>query len=123
MTGSPPATHRAVVYTGPRVFAVVDVPRPQPGPGQVLLRVLVAGLCGTDLHLHDGEFGPTYPLTPGHEFVGEVVEVGPPAGPDAGRDLLGHRVVVDNTGTREDLRDRVTEVFEKLTARSGEDGR
>ncbi len=31
--------------------------------------------------------------------------------------------VVDNTGTREDLRDRVTEVFEKLTARSGEDGR
>ena len=57
--------------------------------------MLVAGVCGTDLHLHHGEFGPTYPLTPGHEFVGEVVAVG--AGSDAG--LIGHRVVVDNTAS------------------------
>jgi D-arabinitol dehydrogenase (NADP+) len=61
----------------------------------VLLKVLVAGVCGTDLHLHAGEFGPTYPLTPGHEFVGEVVEVG--SGAAGG--IHGHRVVVDNTAS------------------------
>jgi len=37
--------------------------------------VLRAGVCGTDRHLHVGEFGPTYPLTPGHESTGTVREV------------------------------------------------
>lgn len=86
---------RAVVYERPGHFEVRDVPVPQPGPGEVLLRVLVAGVCGTDLHLHAGEFGPAYPLTPGHEFVGEVVAVGPGA-PES---LLGRRQVVDNTAS------------------------
>jgi D-arabinitol dehydrogenase (NADP+) len=84
---------RAVIYDRPEHFEVREVPTPVPGPGEVLLKVLVAGVCGTDLHLHVGEFGPTYPLTPGHEFVGEVVALG--VGAD--EDLLGHRVVVDNT--------------------------
>jgi D-arabinitol dehydrogenase (NADP+) len=75
---------------------VRELPVPEPGPGEVLLRVLVAGVCGTDLHLHAGEFGPTYPLTPGHEFVGEVVAAG--EGAD-GAALVGHRVVVDNTAS------------------------
>src|SRR5215210_1866642 len=86
---------RAVVYDRPENFAVCDIPVPEPGPGQVLLAVLVAGVCGTDLHLHAGEFGPSYPLVPGHEFVGEVTAVGD--GVDTG--LLGHRVVVDNTAS------------------------
>ena len=86
-------TMRAVVYDRPGSFAVRELPIPEPGPGEVRLRVLVAGVCGTDLHLHHGEFGPTYPLIPGHEFVGEVVA----AGSSADQDLLGHRVSVDNT--------------------------
>ena len=89
------STMRAVVYDRPEQFEVREVAIPEPGPGEVLLKVVVAGVCGTDLHLHHGEFGPTYPLTPGHEFVGEVVAVG--AGSDA--DLIGHRVVVDNTAS------------------------
>ncbi|MGI8458807.1 MAG: zinc-dependent alcohol dehydrogenase family protein [Propionibacteriaceae bacterium] len=88
-------TMRAVVYDRPGRFELREVPIPEPGPGEVRLRVLVAGVCGTDVHLHAGEFGPSYPLTPGHEFVGEVVAVGP--GVDA--DLRGHRVVVDNTAS------------------------
>ncbi len=48
--------------------------------GEVRLRVLVTGVCGTDVHLHDGEFFPVYPLVPGHEVVGVV-------------DLLGEGVV------------------------------
>ena len=84
---------RAVVYDRPGEFRVRQVPDPQAGPGQVLLRVLVAGVCGTDLHLHHGEFGPTYPLVPGHEIVGEVVACG--EGVPGG--WLGRRVTVDNT--------------------------
>lgn len=87
-------TTRAVVYDGPGSFEVRSGPVPRPGPGEVLLRVVVAGVCGTDLHLHAGEFGPTYPLTPGHEVVGEVVELG------AGADLrVGQQVVFDNTAS------------------------
>jgi D-arabinitol dehydrogenase (NADP+) len=89
------STMRAVVYDRPENFAVCEIPVPEPGPGQVLLAVLVAGVCGTDLHLHAGEFGPSYPLIPGHEFVGDVTAVGD--GVDTG--LLGHRVVVDNTAS------------------------
>jgi threonine dehydrogenase-like Zn-dependent dehydrogenase len=42
----------------------------------VLLRVTAAGVCGTDVHLVAGEFGPVYPLTPGHEIAGVVTGVG-----------------------------------------------
>jgi D-arabinitol dehydrogenase (NADP+) len=88
-------TMKAVVYDEPGHFLVRQVPIPLPAFGELLLRVLVAGVCGTDLHLHAGEFGPTYPLTPGHEFVGEVVSVGP----GVNEDLVGHRFVVDNTAS------------------------
>src|SRR3954447_10394687 len=84
---------RAVVYDRPGEFEIRDVAVPRPGPGQVLIKVSVAGVCGTDLHLHLGEFGPTYPLTPGHEFVGEVVSVGP----GVAEDIIDRRFVVDNT--------------------------
>jgi D-arabinitol dehydrogenase (NADP+) len=63
---------KAIVYEEPREFALTDVGDPSPGPGEVRLRTRVAGLCGTDVHLHEGEFFPVYPLTPGHEIVGEV---------------------------------------------------
>jgi propanol-preferring alcohol dehydrogenase len=55
-----------------------DVARPVPAPGQVLLRILACGVCRTDLHIVDGELSePKLPLIPGHEIVGEVVELGP----------------------------------------------
>lgn len=88
-------TMAAVVYDRPGEFAVRQIPRPEPAAGEVLLRALVAGVCGTDLHLHEGEFGPTYPLIPGHEFVGEVVA----AGPGVDSEFLGRRYVVDNTAS------------------------
>jgi D-arabinitol dehydrogenase (NADP+) len=84
---------QAVVYDRPEEFEIREVPLPVVGPGEVLLRVLVAGVCGTDLHLHVGEFGPTYPLTPGHEVAGEVVELGP----GVESPLLGDLVTMDNT--------------------------
>ena len=56
---------------------LVDVPVPQPGPGEVLLRVLAAGVCRTDLGLlRSGGDGLALPVTLGHEIVGEVVAPG-----------------------------------------------
>src|SRR3954465_5954695 len=83
---------QAVVYDHPREFAVCEIPDPQPGPGEVVLRAAITGVCGTDVHLHAGEFGPSYPLIPGHEIVGEVERVG------EGVDHLapGALVAVDN---------------------------
>ena len=67
---------RAVVYDAPRRFSVREVPTPEPGPGEVRVRVIQTGVCGTDLHLHDGQFMAVYPMVPGHEVVGVVDALG-----------------------------------------------
>jgi propanol-preferring alcohol dehydrogenase len=56
----------------------VDLPKPTPRAGQVLIRVLACGVCRTDLHVVDGELQhPLRPVIPGHEIVGTVEELGP----------------------------------------------
>ena len=67
---------KAIVYDAPRKFTYRDVEVPAIAPDEILLRVDACGLCGTDLHVHEGEFGARFPLIPGHEFSGEIVEVG-----------------------------------------------
>lgn len=84
---------RAVVYSAPREFSLRTLPKPEPGPGEVVLRSTITGVCGTDLHIHEGGFFSQYPLTPGHEIVGTVDTLGP--GVD---DLsIGQQVAADNT--------------------------
>ena len=54
-----------------------EIPDPQPGPGEVLLRVVACAVCRTDLHIVDGELAhPKRPVVPGHEIVGRVVSLG-----------------------------------------------
>jgi len=67
---------KAIVYDAPRKFEYRDVDVPKIGPDEILLRVHACGVCGTDLHVHEGEFGARFPLIPGHEFSGEIVEMG-----------------------------------------------
>jgi propanol-preferring alcohol dehydrogenase len=56
----------------------VDLPKPTPRAGQVLIRVLACGVCRTDLHVVDGELRhPLRPVIPGHEIVGTIEELGP----------------------------------------------
>jgi alcohol dehydrogenase, propanol-preferring len=73
-----------------------SVPVPRPGPGELLVAVRACGVCRTDLHVAEGDL-PVHraEVIPGHEVVGEVVQVGPPigagTGPDAGF-AVGDRV-------------------------------
>src|SRR2546423_15181394 len=58
-----------------KALEIADVPRPQAGTGQVLLRVRACGVCRTDLHIVEGELPLLRrPLIPGHQIVGEVLE-------------------------------------------------
>jgi len=72
------ATMQAMVCDGPgRPLALRTLPRPEPGPGQVLIAVRACGVCRTDLHLVDGDLpDPKVPVIPGHEIVGTVVALG-----------------------------------------------
>lgn len=53
-----------------------EIPEPRPGPGQVLIKVAAAGICGTDLHIYHGEFKTAPPVVLGHEVAGEVTALG-----------------------------------------------
>ena len=72
---------QAVYLDGPGNLAVIDRPKPSPGPGEVLLDVVMAGICASDLSVVKG-LNPVaaYPLTPGHECVGVVAAAGKGAG-------------------------------------------
>ncbi|CAK5272916.1 unnamed protein product [Mycena citricolor] len=72
----PQGTMRALWYNAPKDFEVKEVPIPQVGDNDILLKVSCCGVCGTDGHIHEGEFISKFPLIPGHEAVGSIVEMG-----------------------------------------------
>jgi D-arabinitol dehydrogenase (NADP+) len=83
---------KAVVYSAAEKYTISEVPDPVAAEGQVVIRSTLAGMCGTDLHIHAGGFFTEYPLTPGHEITGEVLSWGP--GVEGFHE--GQFVVVDN---------------------------
>ncbi|MFM9613792.1 alcohol dehydrogenase [Streptomyces sp. V2] len=88
---------RAFVLTAPGAYEVADLPAPEAAPGEVVVDVERAGVCGTDVefytghmtYLHQGH--AAYPLRPGHEWCGRVTQ----AGPGVDRAWLGRRVMGD----------------------------
>lgn len=71
-------TGRAVVARGPGAVELTEVPVPVPGPGEALVEVHASGICHTDLDVLAGRYAfATFPLVPGHEVAGVVVERGP----------------------------------------------
>ncbi|WP_088891734.1 alcohol dehydrogenase AdhP [Leptolyngbya ohadii] len=68
----------AVVHQFRQPLVLEEVPIPEPGPGQILMKVAASGVCHTDIHAADGDWPvkPTLPLIPGHEGVGYVAAVG-----------------------------------------------
>lgn len=83
---------KAMLFEGVgRPLRLAEMPTPQPGGGQVLLRVRACGVCHTDLHIVDGELShPKLPLILGHQIVGEAVGMGE----GANRFKLGQRLGV-----------------------------
>jgi propanol-preferring alcohol dehydrogenase len=60
-------------------LAIETLPIPEPGPGEILVKVAACGVCHSDLHAVDGDWtpGPVLPLIPGHEVTGHVAAIGP----------------------------------------------
>ena len=98
---------RAFVLTGPRRGEVLEVPSPEPAPGEVVVDVERAGVCGTDVEFFTGEMAylhqghAAYPMRLGHEWAGTVSAVG--AGVDPawlGRRVMGDTMLGDRTCRR-----------------------
>lgn len=68
---------RAAVFQGKGKIGLREVPRPEPGPGQALVRVTLTTICGTDVHILKGEYPVREGLVVGHEPVGVVESLGP----------------------------------------------
>jgi len=68
-------TMRGVRAAGPEAVAVEEMPRPTPGPGEVVVAIRSCGICGSDLHWWHGEM-PAPGVCPGHEIAGVVADVG-----------------------------------------------
>lgn len=89
-------TMKALVYTDRGVLSLLQVPIPEIGPEDILVKVLSAGICGSDMHFYHGHWGPESgkTLIPGHEFAGIVVAMGERVAPYW---KIGDRVISDNT--------------------------
>ncbi|MEJ7728266.1 MAG: zinc-dependent alcohol dehydrogenase family protein [Polyangiaceae bacterium] len=88
----------AVLEAVKKITVRNDVAEPSIGPRDVLVRSKACGICGTDVHIWEGDFFPTFPLIPGHELAGEVAAVGA----EVTEVAVGDRVMVDPTVTCEE---------------------
>ncbi len=82
---------KALVIEKPGASGVREKADPTPAPGWVTIRVMACGVCGTDLHIYQGEYLGGYPITPGHELAGVIEAVGP----EVTRFSVGERVAVE----------------------------
>lgn len=92
------ATARAVVFDGPETFTTRELPLPEPGPGDMLVQVLLCGVDGSELHMYRGEFevlNERAPVIFGDEIVGTVAALGEGTGSARGL-AIGDRVVIES---------------------------
>lgn len=83
---------QAIVFEDRDVVTLKGLPDPKPAPGQVLIEVHASGICHTDIEVLRGNYGSSaFPLVPGHEYAGRVIDVGS----DVRSHKVGDRVVVD----------------------------
>lgn len=82
---------KAVQFESIGHVRISELPDPEPGPGEVLIKVAASGICHTDVDILKGNFEARFPVVPGHEYAGTVVAVGE----GVSSDWLGRRVAVD----------------------------
>lgn len=83
---------RAIVNTGVGRLDIKELPKPEPGPGEVLIKTIACGICATDILMIEGRERTGFPTIPGHEWSGVVIG----AGDTAGERFLGRRCVASN---------------------------
>lgn len=85
---------KAIRWLGPKHLELKEIPVPECGDEDILIEVKAAGICGADLHWLSGSFHADHEVTLGHEFAGQIIEIGKHV-----EDLwkVGDRVVSDNT--------------------------
>ncbi|KAI9799285.1 MAG: hypothetical protein M1833_004163 [Piccolia ochrophora] len=88
-----PKSMKALRYEKPKEYGIVEVPLPTVRDNDVLVKVKACGVCGTDLHIHEGEFLAKFPLIPGHETIGVVAALGK----NVKGFKVGDRVAADNS--------------------------
>lgn len=81
---------RAAVLGQTAELSIRDLPDPVPEPGEVVITMTLAGVCGTDYSLYQGKFDVPLPVVPGHEGIGIVKEIGP----GVSNVNVGQRVVI-----------------------------
>ncbi|MFI1393365.1 zinc-binding dehydrogenase [Streptomyces sp. NPDC020681] len=119
MTGA--EVSRAVVVEAPGAHRLVTAAVPEPGPGEVRVRVAAAGICMSDREVYDGHRDPAYvryPVVPGHEWSGTVEAVGE----GVGTELVGRRTVAEGfraCGTCERCRNGETSLCTAEYAETG----
>lgn len=82
---------KAIIFKAPYEIELTEIDKPKVKSDEVVVAIKAAGICGTDLHIYEGDFIADYPVVPGHEFAGEVVEVGN----EVSKIKPGHRVAID----------------------------
>jgi D-arabinitol dehydrogenase (NADP+) len=82
---------KSIVITKPGEIFILEKEIPIPLAKEVLIQVMASGICGTDLHIFNGEYLGSYPVIPGHEFSGVVIEIGD----QVKRFKVGDRVAVE----------------------------
>ena len=90
---------KVAVLHGPEDLRLDETPKPEAGPGDIVIKVAAAGICGTDLHFR--HMGPRFPepMALGHEFAGEVVE----AGADVTSFKVGDRLAYNSNNSPADM--------------------
>ena len=87
------------VQTATSQFQPLQIERRDPRPDDVVIKISYSGICHSDIHTARGEWGPTgYPCVPGHEIVGEVVQVGKKVKRFKLGDAVGVGCFVDSCG-------------------------
>jgi D-arabinitol dehydrogenase (NADP+) len=82
---------KCIIIPKPKEIVLSEREMPEPGSSELLIQVMASGICGTDIHIYNGEYLGDYPVIPGHEFSGVVTAVGT----DVQRFKVGDRVAVE----------------------------
>lgn len=88
---------KAAILEDVRKLKVVDYPEPEVEDNGILLKMELCGVCGTDMHLYEGNMNIPFPVIPGHEWVGTIEEIGEKAKESESRGLpldVGDRITV-----------------------------